>query len=98
MKSEKLLYAIGLIDESIIEEAIPKLSVKRPVKKFDRLKKLATVAACATIILFITFALLRINKIPINNNPGVNNFIAPEQQTDRSETDTLYFFEHGRIE
>ncbi|GEM_PF-1711847 len=90
MKSEKLLYAIGMIDESMIEEAIPKLAVKRLVKKVNRLKKLVTVAACAAISLFAVFVLPQIIKTPFRNAPGGNNSILSGQQKDeRNETDQM---------
>lgn len=72
MKSERLLYAIGMIDENIVEEAAPKIAITRSVKKITWLKKLIPVAACTVITLFIVFVLPQVNKAPIfknNTNP-----------------------------
>lgn len=79
MNNEKLLYAIGMIEESIIKEAAPKTTAVITVKKSSWVKKFIPVAACAAIALFTIFVLPQMNKMPINNTPGGNNSITPGQ-------------------
>jgi hypothetical protein len=81
MKNDKLLYAIGMIDEGIIAEAAPTITVERPVRKHAWLKAIMPVAACAAVALLVIFSLPQINKTPINNTPGENNIVTPGQQT-----------------
>lgn len=89
MKSEKLLYAIGMIEESMIEEAAPKTI--RTEKKHGLLKYLMPAATCAAIALFAIFVLPQISKTPNNNTPGRNNSVIPGQQTDKNnETNSVY--------
>lgn len=66
MKSEKLLYTIGMIDEGIIKEANP-INTARPARKHTWLRALMPVAACAAIALLAIFALPQVNKIPIDD-------------------------------
>ena len=84
MNNEKLLHAIGMIDEGIIEEAAPKTTAVMAVKKRDWVKKFIPVAACAAIALFTIFVLPQMNKMPINNIPDSNNSIIPGQQTNKN--------------
>lgn len=84
INNEKLLYAIGLIDEGIIEEAAPKVTAAITIKKHSWVKKFIPIAACAAIALFTIFVLPQINKMPINNTPDSNNPIIPGQQTDKN--------------
>ncbi|MDD2235226.1 MAG: hypothetical protein PHZ11_09080 [Desulfitobacteriaceae bacterium] len=84
MKSDKLLHVIGMIDESMIEEAAPITATTRPVRKCTWLRALMPVAACAAVTLFVIFALPRINKAPIDNTPvpgGGHSSIIPGQQS-----------------
>lgn len=81
MKSDRLLYAIGMIDDSIIEEAASITITARPVRKRAWLKALIPVAACAAVTLFVIFAFPQINKTPIDNTPGGNNAGIPGQQS-----------------
>lgn len=82
MKSDKLLYAIGMIDEDMVKEAAPIITA-RSVRKHTWLKPLMPIAACAAIALFAIFVLPQINRSPIDSplvpDEGGNSIIIGQQ-------------------
>lgn len=86
MGSEELLHAIGMIEDSMIEEAAPSIAITAgPIQKRRYLKHLLTAAACAAIALIAFLSLPPFHQAPTVHKPAQRNIVMNELRTFPSE-------------
>ena len=71
MKNEKMLHAIGQIDEDMIEDAVIQTNKKKqPFHKMPAFRRAVAIAACFVLIIGLAFSMPTL-LTPNNDGPGV---------------------------
>ena len=71
MKNEKMLYAIGQIDDDLIEDAVIQTNKKKqPFYKASAFRRAVAIAACFVLIIGLAFSMPTL-LTPNNDGPGV---------------------------
>ena len=71
MKNEKMLHAIGQIDEDMIEDAVIQTNKKKqPFHKMPAFRRVVAIAACFVLIIGLAFSMPTL-LTPNNDGPGV---------------------------